>query len=184
MTPTVYAKLLCQSIVFLWFLIHISPSLWKLYFSQIVKCICLLTNSTNKDQKYKNIIEKSICYNHIVQLGSSSRAIHGGAYFSAVFGRKFDPTTVLRPCQPLACYWRVGIAPAPTLFTTSAKHHGSRWCGWSDLSLLFTSICQGTNPCEQKWQIWPSTSTGTMVFCRCFVEVVNKVGAEAMPKLI
>ena len=62
----------------------------------------------------------------LVQLGSSSRAIHGGAYFSAVFGRKFNPTTVLRPCQPLACYWRVGIAPAPTLFTTSAKHHGSR----------------------------------------------------------
>ena len=61
-----------------------------------------------------------------VQLGSSSRAKHGGAYFSAVFGRKFDPTTVLRPCQPLACYWRVGIAAAPTLFTTSAKHHGSR----------------------------------------------------------
>ena len=30
------------------------------------------------------------------------------------------------------------------LFTTSTKHHGSRWCGWSDLSLLFTSICHGT----------------------------------------
>ena len=75
-----------------------------------------------------------------VQLRSSSRAKHGGAYFSAVFGRKFNPTTVLRPCQPLACYWRVGIVAVPTLFSTSAKHHGSRWCGWSDLSLLFTSI--------------------------------------------
>ena len=31
--------------------------------------------------------------------------------------------------------------------------------------LRTTSICQGTNPCEQKWQIWPSTSMGTMVFC-------------------
>ena len=51
-----------------------------------------------------------------IQLTTSSRAIHGGAYFSAVFGRKFNPTTVLRPCQPLACYWRVGIAAAPTLF--------------------------------------------------------------------
>ena len=61
-----------------------------------------------------------------LQLGSSSRAKHGGAYFSAVFGQKFNPTTVLRPCQPLACYWGVGIAAAPTLFTTSAKHHGSR----------------------------------------------------------
>ena len=37
---------------------------------------------------------------------------------------------------------------------------------WSDFSLLFTRIChQGTNPCEQKWEIWPSTSTGTMVLC-------------------
>ena len=53
-----------------------------------------------------------------------------------------------------------------TLFTTSTKHHGSRWCGWSDFSLLFTRICSlMTNPCEQKWEIWPSTSTGTMVFC-------------------
>ena len=46
-----------------------------------------------------------------IQLGSSSRAIHGGAYFSAIFGRNFNPTTVLRPSQPLACYWRV-IFPA------------------------------------------------------------------------
>ncbi len=39
-------------------------------------------------------------------------------------------------------------------------------CGWSDFSLLFTRICSlMTNPCEQKWEIWPSTSTGTMVFC-------------------
>ena len=31
--------------------------------------------------------------------------------------------------------------------------------------LRTTSICQGTNPCEQKWQIWPSSSIGTMVSC-------------------
>ena len=31
-----------------------------------------------------------------IQLTKSSLAKHGGAYFSAVFGRKFDPTTVLR----------------------------------------------------------------------------------------
>ena len=42
-----------------------------------------------------------------LQLGSSSRAIHGGAYFSAVFGQKFNPTTILRQCQPLACYWSI-----------------------------------------------------------------------------
>ena len=67
-----------------------------------------------------------LCCRWRIQLTKSSRAKHGGAYFSAVFGRKFDLTTVLRPCQPLACYWRVGIAAAPTLFTTSTKHHGSR----------------------------------------------------------
>ena len=37
--------------------------------------------------------------------------------FSAVFGRKFDPTTVLRPCQPLACYWRGGVGIFTVLFT-------------------------------------------------------------------
>ena len=82
-----------------------------------------------------------ISFGWYIQLTNSSQAKHGGAYFSAVFGRKLNMTTVLRPCQPLACCWRVGIASAPTLFTTSTKHHGSRWCGWSDLSLLFTSIC-------------------------------------------
>ena len=75
----------------------------------------------------REILFVTVALDHpVVQLGSSSRAKHGRAYFSAVFGRKFNPTTVLRPCQPLACYWRVGIAAAPTLFTTSAKHHGSR----------------------------------------------------------
>ena len=34
----------------------------------------------------------------LLQLGTSSRAIHGGAYFSAVSGRKFNLTTVLRLC--------------------------------------------------------------------------------------
>ena len=33
-----------------------------------------------------------------IQLGTSSRAIHGGAYFSAVSGRKFDLKPVLRSC--------------------------------------------------------------------------------------
>ena len=32
--------------------------------------------------------------------------------------------------------------------------------------LRTTSICQGTNPCDQKWQLWP-TSMGTMVVCSC-----------------
>ena len=57
------------------------------------------------------VVCKHIIGTDYIQLGSSSRAKHGGAYFSAVFGRKFNPTTVLRPSQPLACYWRV-IFPA------------------------------------------------------------------------
>merc|ERR1712218_429293 len=49
-----------------------------------------------------------------LQLGTSSRAIHGGAYFSAVSGRKFNLTTVLRPCQPLACCWMFLFPPSGT----------------------------------------------------------------------
>ena len=33
------------------------------------------------------------------------------------------------------------------------------------LDTLHSCFCSVTNTCEQKWQIWPSTSTGTMVFC-------------------
>merc|ERR1711928_297668 len=39
----------------------------------------------------------------MLQLESSSCAIHGGAYFWALSGRKFNLTSVLRPCRPLAC---------------------------------------------------------------------------------
>ena len=49
-----------------------------------------------------------------LQLGTSSRAIHGGAYFSAVSGRKFNLTTVLRPCRPLACCWMFLFPPSVT----------------------------------------------------------------------
>ena len=49
-----------------------------------------------------------------LQLSKSSLSKHGGAYFSAVFGRKFNPTTVLRPSQPLVCYWRVFSPPSVT----------------------------------------------------------------------
>ena len=51
-----------------------------------------------------------------LQLGTSSRAIHGGAYFSAVSGQKFNLTTVLRPCRPLACYWMVFSRPLSLLY--------------------------------------------------------------------
>ena len=40
---------------------------------------------------------------------------------------------------------------------------------WSDFNTFsfrpwYIWICSLTNTCEQKWQIWPSISTGTMVF--------------------
>ena len=116
------------------------------------------------------------CISMKLQLGSSSRAKHGGAYFSAVFGRKFNPTTVLRPCQPLACYWRVAIAAAPTLFTTSAKHYGSRCCGWSDLSLLCTSICDtemAADTCCLKGVCCATFLYGRV--CGCRVDNLGKV---------
>ena len=54
-----------------------------------------------------------------IQLGTSSRAIHGGAYFSAVSGRKFNLTTVLRPCRPLACCWMFFSRPLSLLYWIS-----------------------------------------------------------------
>ena len=56
---------------------------------------------------------------HQLQLGTSSRAIHGGAYFSAVSGRKFNLTTVLRPCRPLACCWMFFSRPLSLLYWIS-----------------------------------------------------------------
>ena len=70
----------------------------------------ILLDRKRRCQAEKEIIQPRPA-RHQVQLGSSSPAIHGGAYFSAVFRRKFNPTTVLRPCQPLAWYWR-GFSPA------------------------------------------------------------------------
>merc|ERR1712155_390633 len=55
----------------------------------------------------------------VLQLGTSSRAIHGGAYFSAVSGRKFNLTTVLRPCRPLACCWMFFSRPLSLLYWIS-----------------------------------------------------------------
>ena len=60
-----------------------------------------------------------------VQSGASSRAKHGGAYFSAVYGSIKDPMAAPEPYETLEPPKLVGIATAPTLFTTSAKRHGS-----------------------------------------------------------
>ena len=54
-----------------------------------------------------------------LQLGTSSRSIHGGANFSAVSGQKFNLTTVLRPCRPLACCWMFFSRPLSLLYWIS-----------------------------------------------------------------
>ena len=58
-----------------------------------------------------------------LQSGASSRAKHGGAYFSAVYGSIKDPIAATGPYETLEPPKLVGIATAPTLFTISAKHH-------------------------------------------------------------
>ena len=96
-----------------------------------------------------------------VQLESSSRAIHGGAYFSAIFGRKFNPTTVLRPSQPLACYWRV-IFPAlchfsfvfekytvlKAAFQEDFFKNGQNGFLTSVILHFFCNSCQRIDPCD------------------------------------
>ena len=61
-----------------------------------------------------------------VQSGRCSPAKHRGAYFSAVYGFMKDPIAAPGPYENQEVENLVGIAPAPTLFTTSTKHHGSR----------------------------------------------------------
>ena len=61
----------------------------------------------------------------MLQSGASSRAKHGGAYFSAVYGFMKGPIAAPRLYENQEDYELVAIAPAPTLFTTSTKHCGS-----------------------------------------------------------
>ena len=60
----------------------------------------------------------------MLQLATSSRVIHRGAYFSVVYGSIKDPMAAPGLYETLEPPKLVGIAIAPTLFTTSAKHHG------------------------------------------------------------
>ena len=81
-----------------------------------------------------------------LQLGTSSRAIHGGAYFSAVSGRKFNLTTVLRPCRPLACCWMFFSALCHFCigFHWIAKSHGAGTVfSGGFVSKTLRWICQG-----------------------------------------
>ena len=66
-----------------------------------------------------------ICIKYNVQSGASGLAKNGGAYFSAVYGSIKDLMAAPGLYETLEPPKLVGIATAPTLFTTSAKHHGS-----------------------------------------------------------
>ena len=83
----------------------------------------------------------------ILQLTKSSRAIQWGAIFSAVFGWKLILISSPEAYEHRECCGLLVFLSCSLLFTTSTKHHGSHWCGWSDLSLLFTRICSLTNTC-------------------------------------
>ena len=78
-----------------------------------------LKNIVRFRYKYKVLFEQ------ILQSGRCSLAKHGDAYFSAVYGFMKDPIAAPGPCENQEFQKLVGIAPAPTLFTTSTKHHGS-----------------------------------------------------------
>ena len=74
---------------------------------------------TRAEEKQFTAVSCNMYFICFLQLGTSSRAIHGGAYFSAVSGRKFNLTTVLRPCWPLACCWMFFSRPLSLLYWIS-----------------------------------------------------------------
>ena len=113
-----------------------------------------------------------------LQLSKSSLIKQGGAYFSAISGWKSILMSAPEAYEHRECCGLLVLSLTLTLFTTSTKHHGSCWGGWSDFSLLFTRICSlMTNPCEQQWEIWPSDHPPQQEPW-CFVEVVNKVSVR------
>ena len=106
-----------------------------------------------------------------LQLSKSSLIKQGGAYFSAISGWKSILMSAPEAYEHRECCGLLVLSLTLTLFTTSTKHHGSCWGGWSDFSLLFTRICSlMTNPCEQQWEIWPSDHPPQQEPW-CFVEV-------------
>ena len=88
-----------------------------------------------------------------LQSVASSLAKHGGALFSAVSGSIKDPIGAPGPYEPQEYKKKIGVVPAITSFTTSAKRVVPMVLivGFSNGFLLLRteSICQRTNPCEQ-----------------------------------
>ena len=58
------------------------------------------------------------------QSAVSSLAKHGESYFWAVYGFMKGPIAALGVYENIKLQKLVAVAPAPTLFTTSANQHG------------------------------------------------------------
>ena len=83
-----------------------------------------------------------------LQLAKSSRAIQWGAIFSAVSGWKSILMSAPEPYEYRECCGLLVLSLTLTLFTTSTKHHGSRWSrakpvwwkNWGFVSFLETYL--------------------------------------------
>ena len=70
----------------------------------------------------KSLSEKSKS-SDLVQLAKSSRAIHGGAYFSAVCGRKLIPINAPEPYECQECNRLLFFPPPPTFVSSPTVSH-------------------------------------------------------------
>ena len=86
---------------------------------------CIIIVTITDDQNHSNHQNDGVRRIQL-QSGASSLAKHGGAYFSAVCWSMQDLIAAPGPYENQEPQKLVGIASAPTLFTTSTKHHGSR----------------------------------------------------------
>ena len=92
----------------------------------------------------------------MIQLSLSSRAIHGGAYFSDVSGWNSIPISVPGPCEVTECNRLLGFCLTITFCLNPAHLAVSLWnCRvlLKDLLVLFVWICYS-------WQILVVSKTG------------------------
>ena len=113
-----------------------------------------------------------------LQLSKSSLIKQGGAYFSAISGWKSILMSAPEAYEHRECCGLLVLSLTLTLFTTSTKHHGSCWGGWS-LGQISHCCSQGFVIREQilvnkseKSDHPPQQEPW------CFVEVVNKVSVR------
>ena len=180
-TNRVYIQLTSYDVVFVvMFLIlktrvFISPcEICAVWNQKTPNLICIISKILTIEFEWHQFLE-------LPQLGTSSRAIHGGAYFSAIFGRKFNPTTVLRPSQPLACYWRV-IFPAlchfsfvfekytvlKAAFQEDFFKNGQNGFLISVILHFFCNSCQRIDPCDHVRTVKMASSSILITLHRFF----------------